>query len=328
VLTFVAHYSRQGIWLRQAGNVASAEWKKKMCEFEIKRKCHWRVDPRPVLFILGAEDPEMGRISELIEQAGMKFCYATSGGRRVHPGNAYMADLPESLQGIDFRYGDELVLIECGLRESIPSRLLKVIVLDHHRPGDPGFGLGPEQYWDASSLGQLYKLFKKYRADPVPRPEDLVLAAMDHCFTEALRGKCPDVTREAVLSVKYREIAASTKAGKERVEETVGNFTTKIVCTTTPNLRIGNVSIVDLRTEDLGVGYSLDLLCAQVASALVEKPVLLSHRDTEGGPQKVTLYGAPTEAIKVFMSNWAPAQGLAKIYGVPDRGYAGGYYLT
>lgn len=74
------------------------------------------------------------------------------------------------------------------------------------------------------------------------------------------------------------------------------------------------------------MGYSLKLLSAQVAATVEGVAVLLQHKDVEGGPVKWSLSGEVLpETVEAFMEGWGPAQGLEKIYGVPSRGYAGGY---
>jgi hypothetical protein len=62
----------------------------------------------------------------------------------VHGGTAYRAD------PIDFG-ADDVVLVECQPYTSPVDTL----VVDHHRPGDPGHGRPPAQYLSASSIGQV-----------------------------------------------------------------------------------------------------------------------------------------------------------------------------
>lgn len=101
-----------------------------------------------VIWVLGAADPEMNMIEELLEQCGQQYVYAVAGGKRVHPGNAYRAENKvEILKSI----GEEIFLVECGLAD----KTSEFLQLDHHRPGDFGYGKGPEDFLRASSIGQV-----------------------------------------------------------------------------------------------------------------------------------------------------------------------------
>lgn len=102
------------------------------------------------LWVLGAPDPEMEAIEGLLGEAGETVAYATVGGSRVHPGNAYKADPIDPPPGV--RY---VVLVECDVE--IPGGV-GVARVDHHRPGDPGYGRAPEEFMPASSIGQAVQL--------------------------------------------------------------------------------------------------------------------------------------------------------------------------
>lgn len=101
------------------------------------------------LWALGAPDPEMEAIARLLFAAGETTVYARdSSGRRVHPGNAYDAAPPE---------GEALYAIECGWRrdDTAPDN---VVTVDHHRPGDPGYGRPAADFLAASSIGQVVSI--------------------------------------------------------------------------------------------------------------------------------------------------------------------------
>ncbi len=105
------------------------------------------------LWILGAPDPEMEAIESLLSEQGEEVAYATMAGKRVHPGNAYKSDFSE-LSLMDY---SEVVIVECdGDRTPFGSR--PVTVIDHHRPGDPGYGRPPAEFLPASSVGQVIAL--------------------------------------------------------------------------------------------------------------------------------------------------------------------------
>ena len=110
------------------------------------------------LWILGAPDPEMQAIETLLRECGERVAYALDErGERVHAGNAY-ADgctwyspeqpdptAPGAVAGEDYT----LYCVECA-----PTARDRVRI-DHHRPGDPGYGRPPSEFMPASSLGQV-----------------------------------------------------------------------------------------------------------------------------------------------------------------------------
>lgn len=110
-----------------------------------------------VVWVLGAPDAEMAAIENLLGECGQVVVYATSdtvlygrpGAQRVHGGNAYaatsMSEYPPDTA--------EYIFVECDVRD-MPSHIDRSRV-DHHRPGDPGYGIGPERYLEASSIGQV-----------------------------------------------------------------------------------------------------------------------------------------------------------------------------
>lgn len=99
------------------------------------------------LAILGAPDPEMEAIENLLRECGVTVVYARVGSTRVHPGNAYRADVPSELS----EQWDGVIAVECEWRDMSAD----VVRVDHHRPGDPGYGLPPSEFLRASSLGQV-----------------------------------------------------------------------------------------------------------------------------------------------------------------------------
>lgn len=264
------------------------------------------------VYLLGADDPEMCTIEKILKKIRVSVAYASIDNTRVHPGNAYWAN---SVQGIGSE--DTLVCIEC--RPTFIPKGVKVITIDHHRPGDPGYNLGPDKFWEASSIGQLHKLLNIKPTDGVK-----IIAAMDHCFSAALRDECPEVFGLEVLLVGVAEVATRTKTGHGRVIQQIHHISGLLG--KAPEIMIGEQTVKDLRSRYLGEGYSLDLIAAQIASAMRGHAALLRHRSLGGGPEKCSVTGhTRPETIEAFMSEWAPSQGLVRIYGVPQRGYAGGY---
>ncbi|MBX2866728.1 hypothetical protein KTR10_02130 [Candidatus Kaiserbacteria bacterium] len=258
-------------------------------------------------FLLGAEDPEMKKMEELL---GDSLQYAVLDGKRVHPDSAYDADpvvVPRQHQ---------LVLIECE-----PSNIREhpdAIRLDHHRPGDPGYNKGAQDFLKASSIGQLHQLL-----DVEPTAEVLVVAACDHCMPDAVQGRCPGVSPEEALAFSISEIARHTHTSSMEVSEHIKRF--QMLIENAPREVFGEQEVHDLREHYLDPGYSLNFLTARVAVALEGCCALLCHDDWHRGGIKWQLFGNAAPETFVLFQGWAVKQGLKRVYGVPHRGYAGGY---
>lgn len=114
-------------------------------------------------FVLGAIDHEMTAIERLVTDAGHPVIYATVDGQRVHGGNAYRASIPKAATA----EGGTVYLVECCGDISMSSRpACDFVRLDHHRPGDPGFGLPPQEFLRGSSLGQVISILARQDALP------------------------------------------------------------------------------------------------------------------------------------------------------------------
>ena len=108
------------------------------------------------LWILGTSDPEMAAVERLLRELGEAVVYATIDHKRCHAGNAYSKDI-QSVNGEGYRHQD-IYSVECAghyyqYGDSFTVNFENRI--DHHRPGDPGYGKPPAEYWQASSLGQV-----------------------------------------------------------------------------------------------------------------------------------------------------------------------------
>jgi hypothetical protein len=273
------------------------------------------------LYVLGASDPEMREIEVLLEKHHMStdvVLYATCEDRPVNPGNAYRADsIPGEWQ--------QVVLIECD--PVPPPTARNFIRVDHHRPGDPGYGKPPAEFWSASAIGQLFNLLFGSSQQMVdmyyhPTHEQLVLAAMDHRPAAAIQGKCPGVTAEEILERKVQEISLQTKRGKKEIEQIV-NWA-RIRLSASPVISLGEQAVIDFRSYNLGSDYTY-LAAVQTAALRDGQTVLLCHQD-QNGREKWSISGHATpQTIRIFKEEWADAQGLNDVYGVPERGFAGGY---
>lgn len=153
-----------------------------------------------VVFVLGAADPEMARIEKVLHDIGAGFTYAGIGGVRCHPGNAYKADSV-------FTH-NMIVWVECGTAEMVCPH----VRIDHHNEGDFGFAMGPENFWEGSSIGQLYRLLLVNGASPAVLDslfgeDKYLIAASDHCPAAAYKGLCPGVDKWDLAAYRARRNA-------------------------------------------------------------------------------------------------------------------------
>ncbi len=275
-------------------------------------------------FILGADDPEMRLIESRILEHGGQFVHAVFEGRRVTPATAYKAD-PEVVQNAELAFW-----VECA-----PAG--KQASFDHHRLGDPGYSCGPEKFVEGSSLGQVvFALTGKYEL----RPDELVAAACDHCLGHVYAGRCPGVTPEQVLEHRVGVRSAWRQAtckccggsGRQRLEPMFLD----------PENNSGYPE--DRECEACGPAAT----AADIAHAgkLLAQAPSLSHdvKDMRGAPVpelpdagccagvayiatpvpgKVVLGGATPQQVQAFLAGEI-LTGLTGLYGVPERGYAGG----
>jgi len=117
-----------------------------------------------MMWVLGAPDPEMEQIEQLLNAVGETVVYATKDGKRVTPDNAYKANgviRPDGTRGIAAP-ADYWVLVEClvdvdKLKDDVGryDGFVGVETVDHHRPGDRGYGRPPTEFLQASSIGQV-----------------------------------------------------------------------------------------------------------------------------------------------------------------------------
>lgn len=244
------------------------------------------------LFALGAKDPEMDAIEALLQSHGVDYIHASKDGRRCHPGNAYQADPVVTKE--DFT----LVAVECG-------GVGEIIRCDHHNPGDSGFGRGSSEYWEASSIGQVYKLLGLE-----PTQTARVVAAFDHNLADAYAGFCEGVSPEEVRALAIQEIASGTKASVEAVEQAIVHYHAVMM--------VAPVGVVDLTSKHMGDGYTVDLLAAKQAGCITNRAyqILCSM----GGKDQVMLNAANPQQVAEFAVSWEGK--CEKMIANPTRGFA------
>lgn len=271
-------------------------------------------------FVLGKRDREMMLIEEMLRKTKQRFQYATHNGQLVTPRNCYQAD-PVVVTG-----GRTVVFVECESTQllgfcGVPR------VIDHHREFDPGFGIPPEHYWEASSIGQTWILLRRHHRLKQPGKAYLIAAARDHCRFAAARGECPKITPEEVTVVGKRWIAEELGVPRSRVESRTKKMVE--VIDKSPVITIGKQEVVDLRRFSVSEIYSLDYFSIYEALAELSCAAIIKTGNLSGQNDKFVLMGdVVASTVKHFISTWGPSVGLKDIYGCEVRGHAGGYLNT
>jgi hypothetical protein len=281
----------------------------------------------------------MEAIERLLTEHGETVVYATRGGDRVHPATAYHADPPA---------GDgEVTAVECGWDGTQPSA-----VVDHHRPGDPGYGRVPGEFLGASSIGQVLAKLARRGKGPAERipwmvqgvagtllppyappgaddpdwwvytaeyeigrvPTDIVLAAAaDHCLAHAYAGRCPGVDPDKLMAWRVQSRAVFQRREPTQIMAWVEEA--REALRAAPRLTLGEHDVADMRGP---VVKEIPEAAARDGVAYVSGPLR-----SPDGRDKYTCSG-PAEVVEAFLAA-ADRFELVDTYGDPARGFAGGY---
>lgn len=275
---------------------------------------------KKTLWFLGASDPEMAHIEELLRATDQRVAYATKHGKRATPAQAYAADLlvvPRDVNTVVFVEAKATLT----LRDEPWGRRVKVVVVDHHRPGDPGYGAPCHLYWEASSIGQVWSILAKHGKVPQdPPPELLIVAAADHCPAAAYQGLCPGVDPETLAIWRARTRAEFQRRRPEELLEDVKRASEVILGSPVVDVAGVQVHVVPGHVPEL-----------PEASLRVGKPVLyrLPAQSERGAPPSASwkegILGDVTgEAVRELLERWkTDPETVGDPWGDPARGFAG-----
>jgi len=273
---------------------------------------------KTTLVIFGAEDHESIEARKWARRAGAATATATYQGQPVHAGTAYKADGYRIDTG-DHEMIQTAIIFECN--PNCAGSILIHSICDHHRPGDFGYDMKPENFWPASSLGQLWAVLGlpgPYMNNPAHEIARMT-AAGDHCPKDAYQGLCPGIGVN-----EFQEFRLCQKAvnGKEyskikwEINEAVKILEQK-------DLNAALYGVIDLR--EYGQIPELPEAAMITGKAYLSQ---IQERDREGRPtgnDKIVLGGDTTpEQVEQFLA-WAKElpNRVGEPYGVPSRGFGG-----
>ncbi|MEI6498584.1 MAG: hypothetical protein WCO23_01350 [bacterium] len=267
--------------------------------------------------IFGGEDAESTEARLVATAAGLVIGTAIAEGKPVHAGNAYKADAFQVDAG-EAEGLSQAIIFECS--PAAAGSLAVIIRCDHHNPGDHGYSLGADQYFEASSLGQLMMLL-----GIEPTIEQRLIAAADHCPALAYQGLCPGIDPAIFqahrVAGKVAFYASSPRTAAKADPELVEAAIAKAIEI------LQSASLVDGVRDLRGAGVIDEL---PEAALRIGEAYMAEIPDTDrdrqpSGNRKIVLGGHTSpEAVTGFMA-WANTlpNKIGDAYGNPTRGFAG-----
>lgn len=259
-------------------------------------------------FIIGSMDHEMSLILEMLVGAGCEPLFASQAGVR-NPGAVYKADRASNDLGeeVDLSSLKDVVLIECDFP---CHEWEKVTRIDHHRPGDFGL-LATTRDEERPSIMQLHRWLTSFGKDHhVPLPAVYLVGGMDHDLPRTLRGEWPNVSREQAIEAYLKRCMPAFGSDQDKkawqAEYHAG----------APVAEKWGIPVFQ-KWESEG------------SHPLVTKIIIDGGKYflsvIENGRQKISLGGTNTPEEVTQIMGRLEADGYIDIYGVPSRGFCGGY---
>lgn len=268
------------------------------------------------IVIFGAPDHEEQKAREICRWRMIPTATATFQGQPVHAGNAYKAD--GFVQDFGPNDWQQAIIFECN--PNCAGSHLVAGICDHHNPGDFGYSLPPEKFWEASSLGQMIKTLG-IQEDVEGREDLLMIAAGDHCPVDAYAGRCLGIDPKRFAIFRIEQITRFSGKSTKEIAEEICRAVIKIIA---EEMNVSPVEgVVDVR--HYGEIPQLPEAALRLGHAyLAEIPERDRNRQKTGN-RKVILGGHTTpKQVEEFLS-WARSLGnrIGEPYGNPTRGYAG-----
>lgn len=254
----------------------------------------------PFFFVLGSQDHEMREIERVCREDGHAFGYAQVSGQVVKSCNAYSAT------GIGLNAIPRDSRVVCV--ESAVMGLRAFDIIDHHNPGDPGYGKSPAQFFEGSSLGQFLTMIGRE-----PSQRQRVIAAADHCLSAAYRGECPGVSVDELLEFRETTRAEARRLTRDELRSQI-QFAMGVLKKAV-RVTIASTSVAWFEKEPPPTEVA-------EASARMSQPYV-SITKRPDGRIKAVLQSAPAKVVETWMESIGTT--LVGTYGDAQRGFAGGY---
>lgn len=266
------------------------------------------------VFVLGANDPEMDRIERVLIELNAHYLFANINDTRCNPSNAYKMDKLDVGNLIP-------VFIECGGSNEFMAQFVPFVKIDHHNEGDFGFDKGPEQYWEASSLGQLHRLLLAQGASPcvldmVFGEDKFYVAASDHSPSYAYKGMCPGIDPGYLQKLRAIRQADFLKMGLKEYLEKLDESIEKTY----------HLPVMELEGEAYLVASNEIFMLNEVSLIIGQAVQYYMGPTPREARSKLGLLGGSPSLTKAWME--LHSEVLDGVYGSPERGYAGGYLKT
>lgn len=309
----------------------------------------------PLVFILGAQDPEMDCVEQGLRALGLEVAHATThvfgvGHQRVTAAQAY-----GGARVAGYHYHRHLmILVECADvyaahsdPEVAPGALRSTeahphILVDHHHPGDPGYGVvaaSAVEAADLSSLGQLARLLSRLVAGGfIPQPlsgvygpfevrvdghvhltaAGMVVGALDHSPVVACADPSFGAACRAEMARREGVTEQQLRAAQAALAEAPGRFHGAVDLThLAPPAEAGG--------RDAGAIPGLRVALMDAGTYPGGAVALVRRAARDGGGLKVVVMGRGGDAAEAILAGELPP-GLkpdGDAYGVPARGFAG-----
>jgi len=258
------------------------------------------------LFVLGGDDTEMRYIADILRAEGIGFVYAEHNGERARRGDAYAIDFPTLSR--------KQVWVECRPKNwgSAEMQSMGYHLVDHHNEGDPGYNKTKNEFWEASSIGQVCALL-----NVEPESKWKFVAAADHCLQAAYSSGCPGINREDMLEFRlghYRE-------GMEVARPLFKGVCDKLRSLPKTNflghdiLFLDDRKVLDRRKESFFVTD---------ATSYTNTPFISVRKRAGRDYYKVFAGTVPADFIRKFLDGGAGELGeVIEVFGDPRRNFTG-----
>lgn len=259
--------------------------------------------------ICGASDPEMEIIKAFCRKMSIKYI-----DMACTPAQAYgQMEIDQEL--ID---NNHIVYVEFKPKNNIGNNNT---IIDHHNPGDPGYGEDKKHY-AFSSLGQFINYFNisfDEETDDGYNLRALLVYAMaaDHCLTDAYNDVYPEIYMQFQYFLEYR-IYIKANYAKMPFEAVLNNYKNTIEYIKKVNTKfINNEQTIIIKNDSEDAKYLNEI------AAIVNTAVIYTMPLKEGGV-KLGIIGSNYKNTKQFVDIFQEYKEESDtVYGNPHRGYAG-----